>query len=62
MLSDVASVNLGSLYENVVAQELVAYGHRLYYYDNRKVGDLVVLLAALPIIINYIARYALSSD
>jgi len=62
VLSDVASVNLGSLYENVVAQELVAYGHRLYYYDNRKVGDLVVLLAALPIIINYIVRYALSSD
>jgi predicted AAA+ superfamily ATPase len=62
VLSDVASVNLGSLYENVVAQESVVHGHRLYYYDNRKVGDLVVFLAALPIIINYIARYALSYD
>lgn len=44
MLSDVASVNLGSLYENVVAQELMAHGHRLYYYDNRKVGEVDFLL------------------
>lgn len=44
VLSDVASVNLGSLYENVVAQELVAHGHRLYYYDNRKVGEVDFLL------------------
>lgn len=44
ILSDTASVNLGSLYENVVAQELVAHGHRLYYYDNRKVGEVDFLL------------------
>ncbi len=44
VLNDVASVNLGSLYENVVAQELMAHGHRLYYYDNRKVGEVDFLL------------------
>lgn len=44
VLSDTASVNLGSLYENVVAQELVAHGHRLYYYDNRNVGEVDFLL------------------
>lgn len=44
MLGDTASVNLGSLYENVVAQELTAHGHRLYYYDNRKVGEVDFLV------------------
>lgn len=44
VLSDTASVNLGALYENVVAQELVAHGHRLYYYDNRKVGEVDFLV------------------
>lgn len=39
VLNDERSVNLGSVYENVVAQELQAHGHRLFYYDNRKVGE-----------------------
>lgn len=33
------SVNLGSVYENVVAQELLAHGHPLYYYDNKSKGE-----------------------
>lgn len=33
------SVNLGSVYESVVAQELSAHGHRLFYYDNRSKGE-----------------------
>lgn len=39
VLNDERSVNLGSVYESVVAQELQAHGHRLFYYDNRKVGE-----------------------
>ncbi len=33
------SVNLGSVYENVVAQELLAHGHSLFYYDNKAKGE-----------------------
>lgn len=33
------SINLGSVYESVVAQELKAHGHKLFYYDNRKKGE-----------------------
>ena len=33
------SVNLGSVYENVVAQELLAHGHPLFYYDNKAKGE-----------------------
>lgn len=33
------SVNLGSVYESVVAQELVAHGHPLFYYDNKAKGE-----------------------
>ena len=32
------SVNLGAVYESVVAQELAAHGHQLFYYDNRSKG------------------------
>ena len=32
LLNDKLSANLGYLYENVVAQTLVANGHNLYYY------------------------------
>ena len=38
VLQDERSVNLGAVYENVVAQELKAHGHNLFYYDNRKTG------------------------
>ena len=33
------SVNLGAVYESVVAQELAAHGHKLFYYDNRSKGE-----------------------
>ncbi len=33
------SVNLGSVYESVVAQELAAHGHPLFYYDNKAKGE-----------------------
>ena len=55
VLDDVSSVNLGSVYENVVASELIAHGFDLYYYDNRQKGEVDYLindgenLACLPI-------------
>lgn len=36
---DVRSINLGSVYETVVAQELRAHGFKLHYYDNKKNGE-----------------------
>ena len=33
-------INFGSIYENAVAQELFAHGHDLYYYNNKKRGEL----------------------
>lgn len=36
VMSDMRSINLGSIYETVVAQELKAHGYELYYYDNKK--------------------------
>ncbi len=44
MLDDVQSINLGSVYESVVAQELRAHGHKLFYYDNRKQGEVDYLI------------------
>ena len=55
IMNDKCGVNLGSVYENVVAQELKAHGFKLYYYDNKKNGevdfliDSVDLLSVLPI-------------
>lgn len=34
------SINFGSVYENAVAQELVAHGVEPYYYNNKKRGEL----------------------
>ncbi len=39
ILDDVRSINLGSVYESVVASELIAHGHKLFYYDNRHKGE-----------------------
>ena len=44
VLDDVRSINLGSVYESVVAQELRAHGHKLFYYDNRKQGEVDYLV------------------
>lgn len=55
ILDDERSVNLGSVYESVVASELIAHGYSLYYYDNRSRGEVDYLiddydsLSAVPI-------------
>ena len=44
VMSDIKSINLGSVYETVVAQELRAHGYDLYYYDNKKNGEVDFLI------------------
>ena len=44
VLDDECSVNLGAVYESVVAQELKAHGHNLFYYDNKKKGEVDYLI------------------
>ena len=44
VMSDMKSINLGSVYETVVAQELKAHGYDLYYYDNKKNGEVDFLI------------------
>lgn len=44
ILQDEKSINIGAVYENVVAQELKAHGHQLFYYDNRKNGEVDYLI------------------
>lgn len=44
VLDDERSVNLGSVYETVVASELIAHGHKLFYYDNRSKGEVDYLI------------------
>lgn len=39
VLEDEVSVNLGSVYESVVASELKAHGFELFYYDNKAKGE-----------------------
>lgn len=38
------SINLGAVYESVVAQELSAHGYQLFYYDNRQKGEVDFLI------------------
>ena len=44
VMEDIKSINLGSVYETVVAQELKAHGYNLYYYDNKKNGEVDYLI------------------
>ena len=44
VLGDERSVNLGSVYESVVAQELHAHGFTLHYYDNKQRGEVDFLI------------------
>lgn len=44
IMSDERSTNLGSVYETVVAQELRAHGFNLFYYDNKKNGEVDYLI------------------
>ena len=44
VLRDEKSVNLGSVYETVVAQELHAHGYPLHYYDNKQKGEVDIIV------------------
>lgn len=67
ILQDVRSINLGSVYETVVAQELRAHGFNLYYYDNKNNGEVDYLiddadqLTVLPLEIKSGKDYAIHS-
>ena len=71
VLQDIKSINLGTVYGSVVAQELVAHGFKLHYYDNKKKGEVDFLvddhdnLTVLPLEIksgkNYTAHSALTN-
>lgn len=55
IMNDIKSINLGSVYETIVASELKAHGYNLFYYDNRTKGEVDYLiddynsLSVLPI-------------
>ena len=55
ILEDFKSINLGTVYESAVAQELHAHGCPLFYYDNKKLGEVDFIiddysnLSVLPI-------------
>jgi len=67
VLDDERSINLGSVYECVVASELIAHGHTLYYYDNRNKGEVDYLiddydsLSVIPIQVKSGKDYAVHS-
>jgi hypothetical protein len=44
ILDDEKSINLGAVYETVVASELIAHGYKLFYYDNRNRGEVDYLI------------------
>ncbi|OZG66322.1 ATPase [Bifidobacterium hapali] len=44
MLRDRTDVNYGALYENAVAQELIAHGVTPYYFKNNAIGELDFLM------------------
>lgn len=44
VLRDERSVNLGAVYESVIAQELHAHGYTLHYYDNKQKGEVDYLI------------------
>lgn len=67
VLRDENSVNLGAVYESVVAQELHAHGFSLYYYDNKQKGEVDFLidnfsnLKVLPIVVKSGKDYSIHS-
>ena len=44
VLNDERSINLGTVYESVVASELKAHGFNLFYYDNKSNGEVDFLI------------------
>ena len=67
ILNETKSVNLGSVYETVVATELIAHGYNLFYYDNRDKGEVDYLiddyqnLSTLPIEVKSGKDYSIHS-
>ena len=41
---DKEKVNLGAVYETVIATELQSHGHNLFYYDRKKIGEVDFLI------------------
>ena len=62
------SINFGSIYENVAAEELTAHGYTLYYYNSKKNGEIDFMIeyngALLPIEVksgkNYIRHVSMT--
>lgn len=44
VINDEKSINLGTVYESFVAQELKAHGFKLFYYDNKKKGEVEFII------------------
>ena len=44
ILQHETTMNFGSIYENIAAQELLAHGHTLYYFNSKKLGELDFLI------------------
>ena len=44
VLDDNKSINLGTVYESVIASELKAHGFNLFYYDNKSKGEVDFLI------------------
>ncbi len=67
VLNDISSINLGSVYESVVAQELKAHYNNLFYYDNKQKGEVDFLvddistMSVLPIEVKSGKDYAVHS-
>lgn len=67
ILNESKSVNLGSVYETVVATELIAHGYNLFYYDNKDKGEVDYIiddyqnLATLPIEVKSGKDYSIHS-
>lgn len=71
IIDSTASINLGSLYETIVATELNTHNHKMYYYDNKYKGEVDFLiddhqtLSVLPIEVksgkNYTKHSALNN-
>lgn len=67
VLDDEKSINLGSVYETVVASELISHGYKLFYYDNKSKGEVDYLiddydsLSAVPIEVKSGKDYTIQS-
>ena len=44
ILNDQKGVNLGAVYETVVAEELSSHNHQLFYYDRKSLGEVDYLI------------------